>query len=306
MIEKLPRLKISQDVLGMFSSRRFERAKKRSLILVSSCRTDMDSITTCGVCLDAFQLDDAAVALPCKHLYHEDCLVPWLKTSGTCPICRYALVPQPGQPGYGEEGNGPQQTPETGPTPSGSSTGRDGGSSATAPVAPDAAAAGPPRPPLSTRPSTAQIPDVEGGSTLPGSWVWPAAGGEADHRSPAEQNALTEERSSGEDAMVAQDSRDPEDAPLIDSGAGGTAERATSASGEESARSAARAAAEAAERRRAAEAEERKRQQAAAAATAAADESSSTSMAPASSDEPAGSSSSGTEQNGMPIIEDVD
>ena len=266
--------------------------------LVSSCQTDMDSITTCGVCLDAFQLDDAAVALPCKHLYHEDCLVPWLKTSGTCPICRYALVPQPGQPGYGEEGHAQaQQTSATGPTPSGSHTGGEGDSSATAAAASDAAA-GPPRPPLSTRPSTAQIPDVEGGSTLPGSWVWPAGGGgEVDHRSPAEQNALGED-SRGEDATMAQDSRDPEDTPLSLVDSGGTSERAIS--GEDSARSAARAAAEAAERRRAAEAEARKRQQAATPPPPAAEESSST------SDAPAGSSSSGTEQNGMPIIEDVD
>lgn len=258
----------------------------------------MDSITTCGVCLDAFQLDDAAVALPCKHLYHEACLVPWLKTSGTCPICRYALVPQPGQPGYGEEGHAQaQQTSATGPTPSGSHTGGEGDSSATAAAASDAAA-GPPRPPLSTRPSTAQIPDVEGGSTLPGSWVWPAGGsGEVDHRSPAEQNALAEENGGDEEDAMRQDSRDPEDTPLSLVDSGGASERAIS--GEDSARSAARAAAEAAERRRAAEAEERKRQQAAMPPPAA-EESSST------SDAPAGSSSNGTEQNGMPIIEDVD
>jgi len=35
------------------------------------------------------------VTLPCKHPFHEPCIIPWLKSSGTCPVCRHALVPQP-------------------------------------------------------------------------------------------------------------------------------------------------------------------------------------------------------------------
>ena len=55
----------------------------------------------CAVCKDQFQLgtenpdEQIVVQLPCKHSFHQPCILPWLKSSGTCPVCRYALVPQP-------------------------------------------------------------------------------------------------------------------------------------------------------------------------------------------------------------------
>lgn len=58
----------------------------------------------CAVCKEQFSLETESsdelvvIKLPCKHPFHEPCILPWLKNSGTCPVCRYALVPQPTQP----------------------------------------------------------------------------------------------------------------------------------------------------------------------------------------------------------------
>lgn len=45
----------------------------------------------CVVCRDAFKIGQSARELPCRHLFHSDCIVPWLKTRNTCPICRHEL-----------------------------------------------------------------------------------------------------------------------------------------------------------------------------------------------------------------------
>ncbi|TYI28593.1 hypothetical protein ES332_A05G255200v1 [Gossypium tomentosum] len=45
----------------------------------------------CMICLDEF-LDGNEVALmPCQHVYHDACIVKWLKASHLCPLCRYQM-----------------------------------------------------------------------------------------------------------------------------------------------------------------------------------------------------------------------
>ena len=30
--------------------------------------------------------------MPCSHLFHDECLVPWLERHNTCPVCRFELA----------------------------------------------------------------------------------------------------------------------------------------------------------------------------------------------------------------------
>ncbi|GJJ73403.1 E3 ubiquitin-protein ligase RNF115/126 [Entomortierella parvispora] len=48
--------------------------------------------TECSVCKDEFTKEDTLLQLPCKHIFHDACIKPWLKVSGTCPTCRYSLI----------------------------------------------------------------------------------------------------------------------------------------------------------------------------------------------------------------------
>jgi hypothetical protein len=47
--------------------------------------------TECIVCRDEYLEDDVVIKLPCRHLYHHDCLKAWLERNNTCPMCRHAM-----------------------------------------------------------------------------------------------------------------------------------------------------------------------------------------------------------------------
>ena len=42
----------------------------------------------CAVCQDSYHLGQDVLWVPCDHVFHRDCILPWLKSSSTCPICR--------------------------------------------------------------------------------------------------------------------------------------------------------------------------------------------------------------------------
>lgn len=51
---------------------------------------------TCAVCIDQFLINDIVRYLPCKHLFHKNCIDQWLLENPTCPICKLNVLEQLG------------------------------------------------------------------------------------------------------------------------------------------------------------------------------------------------------------------
>ncbi|CAN0929297.1 E3 ubiquitin-protein ligase SIRP1 [Linum grandiflorum] len=55
----------------------------------------------CTICLD--NLETPAVEMPCRHQFHEACIVNWLRKSHYCPICRFEMPTEEEMPEDEEE-----------------------------------------------------------------------------------------------------------------------------------------------------------------------------------------------------------
>ncbi|KAL6876367.1 hypothetical protein ACP4OV_012939 [Aristida adscensionis] len=53
-----------------------------------------EEATMCSVCLGAFEHGEMVRLLPlCLHLYHVECIDPWLAKRSSCPVCRSETDP---------------------------------------------------------------------------------------------------------------------------------------------------------------------------------------------------------------------
>ncbi|CAJ1083295.1 E3 ubiquitin-protein ligase RNF115 isoform X1 [Xyrichtys novacula] len=45
----------------------------------------------CPVCREEYSSGESVRKLPCLHIFHNECIVPWLELHDTCPVCRKSL-----------------------------------------------------------------------------------------------------------------------------------------------------------------------------------------------------------------------
>ncbi|KAL0421458.1 UNVERIFIED_CONTAM: E3 ubiquitin-protein ligase [Sesamum latifolium] len=45
----------------------------------------------CCICFEEFSDGEHGTRLPCGHMFHEDCILRWLRGNHVCPLCRYQL-----------------------------------------------------------------------------------------------------------------------------------------------------------------------------------------------------------------------
>ncbi|KAK3253302.1 hypothetical protein CYMTET_37444 [Cymbomonas tetramitiformis] len=48
--------------------------------------SEMTDRSTCAICLSQYEQNEEVKTLPCFHLYHAECIDPWLRHNGSCPF----------------------------------------------------------------------------------------------------------------------------------------------------------------------------------------------------------------------------
>ena len=48
-------------------------------------------LSTCQICLCAYEDGELVRRLPCLHTFHQLCIDGWAERHSTCPICRLML-----------------------------------------------------------------------------------------------------------------------------------------------------------------------------------------------------------------------
>jgi hypothetical protein len=68
-----------------------------------------ESSTCCPICIEEFEAGEILRVLPrCKHLFHTECILPWLtKRQGCCPQCRTPVLPDE----YQQRSRSPRSSP---------------------------------------------------------------------------------------------------------------------------------------------------------------------------------------------------
>ncbi|KAF8007100.1 hypothetical protein BT93_K1182 [Corymbia citriodora subsp. variegata] len=70
------------------------RSSIDSMPTIKILQKHLRSDSHCPVCKEKFELGSEARLMPCNHIYHTDCIVPWLEQHNSCPVCRQELPPQ--------------------------------------------------------------------------------------------------------------------------------------------------------------------------------------------------------------------
>ncbi|KAK9058191.1 hypothetical protein SSX86_023031 [Deinandra increscens subsp. villosa] len=91
---------LSSDYHNPSTSRLHSPVSKSAIEAIPSVKIttaflEIDPIVICAVCKDQFVIDDETKELPCKHMYHPDCIIPWLSQRNSCPVCRFQLPTDP-------------------------------------------------------------------------------------------------------------------------------------------------------------------------------------------------------------------
>ncbi|RLN00742.1 E3 ubiquitin-protein ligase RING1 [Panicum miliaceum] len=104
---------------GLARARDNPPASKAAVESMPVVAVDADRVAAesyCAVCKEPFELGAEAREMPCSHIYHADCILPWLALSNSCPVCRHEMPTDAPRAGARAAGEGAEEEATVGLT----------------------------------------------------------------------------------------------------------------------------------------------------------------------------------------------
>ncbi|KAI5584383.1 hypothetical protein POPTR_006G087800v4 [Populus trichocarpa] len=108
LLDQLTQMEING--VGRFDHPQASKAAIESMPVIKILNSHVSMESQCAVCKEAFEINTEAREMPCNHIYHSDCILPWLSIRNSCPVCRHEL---PTETGSGSGRNSPESDEET-------------------------------------------------------------------------------------------------------------------------------------------------------------------------------------------------
>ncbi|KAJ0266714.1 E3 ubiquitin-protein ligase RDUF2 [Hirschfeldia incana] len=108
LLEQLSQIEATGAGIGRSGNPPASKSAIESLprVEISDCHINAEA--NCAVCTEVFEAETEAREMPCKHIFHGDCITPWLSIRNSCPVCRFELPSEPNRQSSSnnEEGSG--------------------------------------------------------------------------------------------------------------------------------------------------------------------------------------------------------
>ncbi|KAJ4890481.1 zinc finger (C3HC4-type RING finger) family protein [Raphanus sativus] len=95
LLEQLSQIEASGNGLGRSGNPPASKSAVESLPRVEIGEIHVRAEANCAVCTEVFEAGAEGREMPCKHVFHGDCIVPWLSIRNSCPVCRFELPSDP-------------------------------------------------------------------------------------------------------------------------------------------------------------------------------------------------------------------
>lgn len=83
---------MDMDYTSMFGLPKLPGASKEFISSLPQPTAEVDDEEKCTICLEKLiNTPGNPQQLPCKHIFHRQCIIPWISRVSNCPLCKADL-----------------------------------------------------------------------------------------------------------------------------------------------------------------------------------------------------------------------